>query len=45
VIDRDGTVFQLLDLNDTAWHAGACNPASAGIEHAAMTATPIQQLL
>ncbi len=39
VIDRDGTVYQLLDLNDTAWHASACNPTSVGIEHAAMVGT------
>src|SRR5580658_3999904 len=39
VIDRDGTVFQLLDLNDTAWHASACNSTSVGIEHAAVSGT------
>lgn len=36
VIDRDGTVYQLLDIRDTAWHASACNSHSIGIEHAAI---------
>lgn len=35
VVDRDGTVFQLIDLNDTAWHASSVNSRSVGIEHAA----------
>ena len=35
VIDRDGTVYQLVDLNDTAWHASTVNSKSVGIEHAA----------
>jgi len=35
VIDRDGTVFQLLPVEDTAWHASAVNSRSVGIEHAA----------
>ena len=36
VIDRDGTVYQLLDLNYTAWHASQVNAHSIGIEHAAI---------
>jgi len=36
VIDQDGTVYQLLDLRDTAWHASSCNSYSIGIEHAAI---------
>jgi N-acetyl-anhydromuramyl-L-alanine amidase AmpD len=36
VIDRDGTVYQLVDVNDTAWHASACNSFSVGIEHVAV---------
>ena len=39
VIDRDGTVYQLVDINDTAWHASECNSRSVGIEHVAMAAT------
>jgi N-acetyl-anhydromuramyl-L-alanine amidase AmpD len=35
VIDRDGTVYQLVDLNDTTWHASQVNSRSVGIEHAA----------
>jgi N-acetyl-anhydromuramyl-L-alanine amidase AmpD len=47
VIDRDGTVYQLIDLEDTAWHASECNTRSVGIEHAAkadgtLPATPEQ---
>jgi N-acetyl-anhydromuramyl-L-alanine amidase AmpD len=39
VIDRDGTVYQLLSIADTAWHASQVNSRSIGIEHAAMTGT------
>jgi N-acetyl-anhydromuramyl-L-alanine amidase AmpD len=39
VIDRDGTVYQLIDLADTAWHASAVNSRSVGIEHAAIPVT------
>jgi len=39
VIDRDGTVYQLVDINDTAWHASQVNPVSVGIEHAAIADT------
>jgi len=37
VIDRDGTVYQLVDCNDTAWHASAVNSISIGIEHVALS--------
>lgn len=37
VIDRDGTVYQLIDIRDTAWHASQVNSHSVGIEHAAST--------
>lgn len=40
VIDRDGTVYQLVDCQDTAWHASQVNSHSIGIEHAAIAATP-----
>lgn len=36
VIDVDGTVYQLLDIRETAWHASAVNSRSVGIEHAAI---------
>jgi N-acetyl-anhydromuramyl-L-alanine amidase AmpD len=39
VIDRDGTVYQLLPLSNTAWHATAVNSISVGIEHAAIANT------
>lgn len=35
-IDRDGTVYQLVDTGRTAWHASQVNPRSIGIEHAAI---------
>ncbi len=37
VIDRDGTVYQLLPLSDTAWHASQVNSVSVGIEHVAIS--------
>jgi N-acetyl-anhydromuramyl-L-alanine amidase AmpD len=41
VIDRDskGTVYQLMPLSETAWHASQCNEHSIGIEHAAIPVT------
>jgi len=39
VIDRDGTVYQLVSIADTAWHASQCNAHSVGIEHAAIAGT------
>ena len=39
VIDRDGTVYQLLPLSDIGWHASQCNTHSIGIEHAAISKT------
>lgn len=39
VIDRDGTIYQLVPLSDTAWHANAANAYSIGIEHAAIAGT------
>lgn len=38
-IDRDGTVYQLVDLGRTAWHASEVNSRSVGIEHAAIPGT------
>src|SRR5215831_17572350 len=35
VIDRDGTVFQLMPLEETAWHASEVNSRSVGVETAA----------
>lgn len=38
VIDHDpeATVYQLVSIYDTAWHASACNSRSVGIEHVAI---------
>ena len=32
LVDLDGTIYQTLDLADTAWHAGPVNARSIGIE-------------
>lgn len=32
VIDNDGTIYQMLDTNHVAWHAGAVNKYSIGID-------------
>jgi len=39
VIDVDGTVYQLVDVERTAWHASEVNSRSVGIEHAAIPGT------
>jgi N-acetyl-anhydromuramyl-L-alanine amidase AmpD len=39
VIDRDGTIYQLLPLEDTGFHASQVNSRSVGIEHAAIAGT------
>src|SRR5258708_6736543 len=39
VIDRDGTVYQLLPLADVAWHARQSNYHSVGVEHAGIPVT------
>jgi len=39
VIDRDGTVYQLLGIQDTGFHASQANSHSIGIEHVAVTHT------
>lgn len=36
VIDRDGTIYQLVSDDKKAWHAGRVNSRSIGIEHVAM---------
>ncbi len=35
VIGRDGTIVQLVKIDDTAWHAKGANSYSVGIEHCA----------
>ncbi len=32
LLDVDGTIYQTLDLRDTAWHATKSNPRSIGVE-------------
>lgn len=38
MLDVDGTIYQTMDLADTAWHATKSNPRSVGIEIANMGA-------
>ena len=40
LLDLDGTLYQTLDLADTAWHARQANPRSIGIEIANIGAYP-----
>lgn len=40
LLDLDGTIYQTLDLRDTAWHATKSNPRSIGIEIANLGAYP-----
>ena len=41
MIDVDGTIYQTLDLADTAWHARQANSRSVGVEIAHIGAYPI----
>jgi len=40
LLDVDGTIYQTLDLADTAWHARQANPRSIGVEIANVGAHP-----
>lgn len=40
LLDVDGTIYQTLDLQERAWHAGSANDASIGIEIAQIGAYP-----
>lgn len=40
LLDIDGTIYQTLDLKERAWHAGAANDRSVGIEIANIGAYP-----
>lgn len=40
LLDLDGTIYQTLDLAETAWHARSANPRSVGIEIANVGAYP-----
>lgn len=37
-VDRDGTVYQYLEISETAWHASQVNTHSIGIEHVCLSA-------
>lgn len=43
MIDVDGTIYQTLDLRDTAWHASQTNYRSVGVEIAQIGAYPINE--
>ncbi|MCK6449003.1 MAG: N-acetylmuramoyl-L-alanine amidase [Planctomycetes bacterium] len=40
LLDLDGTLYQTLDLQETAWHARQANPRSIGVEIANLGAYP-----
>lgn len=40
MIDVDGTIYQTLDLRDTAWHASQANSRAVGVEIAQIGAYP-----
>ncbi|CAG0991781.1 hypothetical protein PHYC_02338 [Phycisphaerales bacterium] len=40
MLDLDGTIYQTLDVKERAWHAGAANDRSVGIEIANIGAYP-----
>lgn len=42
VVGRDGTIVQLVDTDDIAWHCKGWNEASIGIEHVARTPREIR---
>ncbi|MEL6903900.1 MAG: N-acetylmuramoyl-L-alanine amidase [Planctomycetota bacterium] len=41
MLDVDGTLYQTMDLRDTAWHARQANPRSVGVEIANIGAYPL----
>ena len=43
LLDVDGTIYQTLDLADTAWHARQVNPRSVGVEIANIGAWPPEE--
>jgi N-acetylmuramoyl-L-alanine amidase len=43
IIDRDGTIYQMVQDDDKAWHAKAANARSIGIEHVAMPGQQMSQ--
>lgn len=49
MLDVDGTIYQTMDLADTAWHATKSNPRSVGVEianmgaYASATAKPLTE--
>ena len=43
MLDLDGTIYQTLDLKESAWHATIANGRSIGIEIANMGAYPLDQ--
>ncbi len=43
MLDLDGTIYQTLDLKESAWHATIANSRSVGIEIANMGAYPLNE--
>lgn len=44
MIDTDGTIYQLLDVKERAWHATRANSRSVGVEMANIGAYPPEQV-
>ncbi len=44
IVDRDGTLTQLVSIFNTAWHASQANVHSVGIEHVALSAQGARDL-
>ena len=43
MLDVDGTIYQTLDLKESAWHATICNDRSIGVEIANLGAYPADE--
>lgn len=44
IVDKDGTITQLVKLEDKAWHVANANPFSIGIEHAGIGKNGIKDI-
>jgi len=44
VVDRDGSITQLVSIYNTAWHASQANAHSVGIEHVALSGYGAREL-
>ena len=42
-VGKDGTIYQWVETNDTAWHAGTANDHSIGVENAGFATEALTQ--